>query len=228
MNSIAISDDKIAEWVEKFRFYRKPPSREDIRNWISRFEPDHVALAEKILDNVELVSEEAIHIGYRSSLQSIEGWSIDEAQRAGRWFFVGLGTAGESGPAMVRIFREANNMSSQRWQSLFIEFREIPKQNLTAYDKVVFIDDFSGSGSQIVKGWPLIEELVASEAKLYLVLTAITSDALEEVRQKTELSVISHLEITSDKNVISDNCIKFSDEEKRLIAEYGEIGRAHV
>jgi hypothetical protein len=222
-SSVDISNEKLAGWVERFRFYRKPPSEGEIRDWIERFHPDHASLAEKILDNVELVSEEQIQQGYRLGLETIAGWNRDERHRTGRWFFVGLGTAGESGPAMVRTFREANNMSQQKWHSLFIEFRELPKQNLTAFDKVIFIDDFSGSGSQIAKGWPLIEELVASEAKLYLLLTAITADALEEVQSKTDLEVVAHLTLDREKNVMSDENQVFSQSEKEAIVEYGRI-----
>lgn len=221
-----IQDQKIQEWVDRFRFYRRPPSAEEIRVWISRFEPDHVDLAFKILDNVRIVSEEEIQSGYRSSLGNMEGWSRERGQRQGRWFFVGFGTAGESGPAMVRTFREANNMTQQSWREFFIDFRELPQQRLTAYDHVVFIDDFSGSGSQIVKGWPLVEELVASEAKLFLMLTAITQDALNDVVESTEIEVIANTVLPREDNVISEENTHYTEAEKAKLREYGEIAWA--
>jgi len=218
-----IEDQKIQEWVERFRFYRRPPSPKDIRAWIARFEPDHVELASKILDNVRIISEEEIQNGYRASLSDMEGWSREREQRQGRWFFVGFGTAGESGPAMVRTFREANNMTQQSWHEFFIDLRELPQQRLTAYDHVVFIDDFSGSGSQIVKGWPLIEELVASEAKLFLLLTAITQDALNDVTEKTEIEVLANTVLPREDNVISNDNTHYTDAEKAKLRDYGAI-----
>ena len=218
-----VSEQKLQEWVSRFRFYRKPPTSEELRSWIDRFRPNHVDLAIKILDNVEIVSEVEIQEGYRESLNGLNGWSkVDEA-RVGRWFFVGLGTAGESGPAMVRLFREANKMSQAKWREFFVEFRELPKKALTAYDNVVFIDDFSGSGRQIVDGWPLVEELIASEAKLFLILTAITEQARDEILEKTEFNVVANKVLPRAANVVSDDNGVFSPQEKIDIEAFGRI-----
>lgn len=219
----AASDERLEAWVKRFAAYRQPPTKETLAQWLGRFRPEHVEIAHRLLDAVVVVSELEIHQGYREALTSLPGWSKSAAEREGRWFFVGMGGAGESGPAMLRMFREANGLTSNAWQNYFKTPRELPRLALSAYDHVVFVDDFAGTGSQIVSYWPLMQELVASEAQCYLLLTAVTEEAEKKIRLKTELEIYSRLRLGPNANVFSPECVLFDEEEKQTLVEYGSI-----
>jgi hypothetical protein len=124
---------------------------------------------------------------------------------------------------MLRMFREANGLTADKWQSYFISVRELPRLNLSAFDTVVFIDDFAGTGEQMTKYWPIMQELVASEASCYLVLTAITSEAEQRIAKKTELKLRSRLVLNESHNIFSDASNLLSTDEKVTLKALGKL-----
>ncbi|MBZ9676100.1 hypothetical protein [Mesorhizobium sp. ES1-1] len=217
------SEEQLVGWVERFSDYRHRPSKKALLAWLERFLPEHVIIGHKLLDAVQVVSEMEIHQGYKDALADLGGWSKSAKERAGRWYFVGVGSAGESGPAMLRMFREANGLTSDSWQSFFITAKDLPRLALSAFDHVVFVDDFAGTGNQMVDYWPIMEELVASEAKCYLLLTAVTTDAAKAIKDKTELELRASITLEKCKNVFSEECKIFTDDEKAALEKYGKI-----
>lgn len=220
--SVEAKPDPLTTWVERFRYYRDPPDKAAIEAWLNLFNAEHQAVAAKVLDNVVIVSERQIHEGYRRALNNLDGWHLDEAQRKGRWFFVGFGKPSESGPAMLRLFKEANDMAVAKYEPLFRSLADLPALKLTALDTVVFIDDFAGTGRQVCKMWPIVAELVASEATCHLVLTAATADATEAIAQRTTLLCHADAVLPPDANIFADACETFTPEEKAVIESYGE------
>ena len=141
----AIDDARIDSWVARFKFYRLPPDRKAIQEWLKRFKVSDRDLAARILDVVEIKSEVDIQNGYSAALTSLAGWHLDPGKRTGKWFFVGFGRAGESGQSMLRIFREATRMNSNRFQSLFCSTSDLVNKALTASDTVA-LDNHAASG----------------------------------------------------------------------------------
>jgi AcrR family transcriptional regulator len=217
---ITIAD--IEGWYDRFRFYRHAPSREDILEWVRQFQSEHYQLAKKILDHVILIRDLDIHQGYRDALQAIPGWSRNDAQRQGEWAFVGLGGQAESGPAMLHMFREANNLTSDRYQSMFVSPAELPGLRLTALDTVIFVDDFAGTGDQFIKRWDQYQELIASEARTYLFLAAATARAMARFSALDDIDVRAHQVLGPDANVLSPDNAQFHGQEKETIIQYCE------
>jgi len=213
---------KCTSWAERFRFYRDPPTKEKLGCWLKYFAPKDLGVAAKVLDHVIIVGAPEINEGYKAALDSLTGWNPDPSKRSGRWFFVGFGRPSESGPAMLRQFRHANNLAYGKFDELFHDLRDLPELKLTAYDHVVFVDDFSGTGRQVTKMWPRVAELVASEAHCYLVLTAITTKALEKLSTIQELKVIASMTLGPDHAVFHQENKSFSDEERLIIEHYGK------
>jgi hypothetical protein len=219
----AISPERINSWVERFRFYRHPPDQAAIMVWLDRFSPPDRDLAARMLDVVELKSEIEIQRGYLEALEGIEGWDIDAGKREGQWLFVGFGNAGESGQSMLRIFREATGMASEKYQGLFCSSVELVRKNLTAKDTLVFIDDFSGTGQQITKHWPVLAELIASEARCHLLLTAATDHAIKKIKSETELRLHVSFVLNQTDNIFHDSCDRFSKKEKKSVEKYCKL-----
>lgn len=207
-------------WYDRFRFYRQPPSREDIGAWLSQFSDNHSSIAAKVLDNVVVISDAQIHQAYRDALIRIGGWAKDTEQRKGRWVFLGLGGQAESGPAMLHIFREAAGLEADKYQELFKTLADLPRMKLTAEDTVIFVDDFSGSGDQFVTRWETTRELIASEARIFLFLAAVTARALTRLSDIEDVKVEAGHEIATHQNVLSQECETFSAEEKVVVLSY--------
>jgi hypothetical protein len=215
-----IAQAKLDAWIGLFSAYRHPPGPHALQQWLNYFGGHDENLASSVLDLVHLVSEHSIQQGYRRSLDRVSGWSPNKRDRRGRWFFAGYGSAGESGQAMLRIFREANNLTSERFQYLFVSARELPALQLTALDTVVFVDDFAGTGTQIVKSWPVTKELLGSEARTFLILCAITRSAQDRILAKTGMRVISPIVLQNQHNVFHNSFNSFNAAEKARLNEY--------
>lgn len=212
--------DRVNAWYDRFRFYRHSPSREELVAWLKQFAAEHQLLGAKVLDEVILLSDIAIQQGYHNALAGLPGWSEDETQRSGTWAFVGLGGQAESGPAMLHMFREANGLTSDRYQNLFVTLADLPDLRLTARDTVVFVDDFSGTGDQFSSRWAVYQELVSSEARTYLFLAAATSFAIERLARLDDLEVRAEMILGPERNVFDEASATFSADERVHLMAY--------
>lgn len=217
-----ISGERKRAWLSRFRFYRQPPDEAAIDVWMARFRSADRDVAARILDCVEVVSEAEIQDGYRAALAGLPGWLPNQAQRTGRWFFIGFGRPGESGQSMLRLFREANRLAAKAHNPLFCSVIELPAKMLTTDDNVVFVDDFSGTGDQVVGMWPTIQELVAADAKLYLIVTAATRKAIEKIAAETNLTLVIQKTLECNDNLFHVACSQFSDQDREIIERYGK------
>jgi hypothetical protein len=218
----AIDQHRMTGWINRFRFYRASPNQQEIEAWLDRFQVADRDLAARLLDCVEVISEPTIQQGYRDALTSLEGWHSNPAEREGRWFFTGFGGPSESGMAMLRIFREANNLNAPAHNHLFCTVSDIPSKKLTAEDTIVIVDDFSGTGKQICDRWPVLYELIASDAKPYLILTAATDTAAAKIAQETTLQVVTQFSIHKNENVFASTCRRFTQADRDAILPYCE------
>ncbi|WP_150131834.1 phosphoribosyltransferase-like protein [Sphingomonas carotinifaciens] len=215
-----ITGEQVAEWYDRFRFYRHPPSRADLIAWLNQFGTEDVSIAAKLLDQVVIISDRDIQQGYHDALGALPGWHVDEARRKGRWAFVGLGGQAESGPAMLHMFREANNLTSDRNQGLFVTPADLPEMKLTAHDTVVFVDDFAGTGEQFSKRWALYKELIVGEANIYLFLAAATSQAMELLQPLDDITVQAQLVLPASAGIFNDANEMFTDDEKDRVLRH--------
>lgn len=221
-----MTEKQLTEWLARFRFYRRPPEERDIRAWLARFSAEDQAVAEKVLDRVILISEEEIQRGYRAALETIPGWNRRRARRPGEWVIVGFGGAGQSGAEMLRKFREANRLSSDRFDYLFASVTDLAGLELTEADTVVFVDDFSGTGDQITAHWPIHAEL-AGGARSFIVLTAATEHAVQRIMQLANLDELLVAEVLAkDKDIFAEECLDFSPAEKEALLSYCSLADA--
>jgi hypothetical protein len=216
------SQEDLNRWYDRFRAYRRSPSREEILAWLNQFEPQHVPVAKKVLDNVILIADVDIHSCYRDALNAIPGWSRNEVQRQGRWAFLGLGGQAESGAVMLHMFREANELEPDKFQPLFVSLSELPGMQLTAADTVIFVDDFAGTGDQFADRWEKFQELIASEARTFLFLAAATSRAMDRLGGVEDLDVRVGRRLEPCDNVFSEECNTFANDEKATVLRYCE------
>lgn len=215
-----IDEDRLSGWAERFRFYREPPSRAQVENWVLQFKSSEQVMAAKVLDSVEIISERDILEAFRRGLNAIPGWHSQARQRQGNWVFVGFGRAGESGPAMLGKFREANRLASRQFDHLFAEPSELPGRRLTAKDTVVFVDDIAGSGQQAIQFWPTTKELIASQARCFLLLVAATDGAIDKIGSLEDLVLIADRSLGNAANIFHAENSILDEAEKRVLLRY--------
>jgi len=121
---------------------------------------------------------------------------------------------------MLQSFREANRLTSRNYQKLFISAAEIPGLQLQDADTLVFVDDFSGTGSQVVEFWPATQELIASEAKTFLILAATTADAKSRIERETSLKVYTNKILGNNRNVFGENSQLFDARARTKLLRY--------
>lgn len=129
---------------------------------------------------------------------------------------------------MLRKFAEANRLTKKTDAGLFITPRDIPSLQLKSEDTIIFVDDLSGSGQQVLNGWQTMNELIASDAKAHLILTAVTDRALRLIAQNTRLNVIAQYVIPNKGNVFHDSCTFLAKNEKLALLKYCEKADSKV
>lgn len=216
-----VDGKRMRDWVRSFRGFRIAVTEERIDRWLGQFAATDRDLAARTLDAVEFLGSEQIADAYRALLASLPGWHVSPARRAGKWRFVAFsGSAGESGDEMLRRFRHANGFSSASHGAIFLHRSNLLRENLQPEDSIVFVDDFSGTGSQAVDFWPQFEELLPGRPNAHLLLVAATKQAIGRIQARTSLMVSAHRVLADKHNLFLDACKFFSTEDKVSLLRY--------
>ncbi|HSR05550.1 MAG TPA: hypothetical protein VLM42_00245, partial [Bryobacteraceae bacterium] len=177
------------------------------------------------------------HAAYQQALAALPGWHKSPSKRKGLWRFAAMSSsAGESGDAMLYHFRIANGLDAKGLDELFVLRSDLFRQpmlpdddphKLGPDDVVVFLDDFSGTGSQVCKAWNDPETsfgaLLAGVGKVYLILVAASRAARKRISAETTMSPMPAHELRDGDNVFSDQCPYFTKADRLKLLRYGEI-----
>jgi hypothetical protein len=215
----AFSRERYAGWLESFPGYRHAITDDDVANWLEQFHEAHRDIAARVLDAVEYITSDATTLAYRNLLTALPGWHGDQNQRKGTWKFVPFSLSeGESGNAMMHIFRNANHLAGRQHNSLFVNWSQLA--SLGRDDTVVFIDDFSGSGNQVAEYWPTFEEILANGPTVYLLLVAATTTAQTKISEETSFDLRAERFFDASDNIFASACKHFTNAEKDTLLTY--------
>jgi len=223
-----IDAKRYRRWINKFGSYRAGVNSPIIQSWLDQFDAVDRDLAARILDAVEFYGQSQIHLAFRQSLNTLQGWDRSSSRRVGKWRFVAMsGSAGESGDSMLYQFRLANNLDGKVFNNLFISRSDLLREKLSTDDTVVLLDDFSGTGNQVCEWWnnPQLAfgELLAGVGKVYLVLIAASRIARNKITDETSICLMPAHELHEGHNVFSDRCGYFSTHDRARLLHYGKI-----
>lgn len=219
---------RINGWFEKFAGYRVHVSRDRINQWLDRFQNPHRDIAARILDAVEFFREDHAAHAYRAVFGRLPGWSKTASDRKGQWRFVAFSThAGESGDRMLHTFRTATGLAAKKYNDLFIHRSDLLRQELTAEDTVVFVDDFAGTGNQAVTAWnESLGELLPGRPRIFLVLAVAINAAIEQIGSQTPLTVRAFKRFRGRDNFFAPECTHFTAPEKTQVLQYCNVADA--
>lgn len=218
----AIDMERMRGWIEDFGNYRVAVNEARIDRWLNQFDAKDRDLAARVLDAVDFVTYTQMVLAFRNILASLDGWHVDPARRTGKWRFAPFsGSSGESGDTMMWQFRHANNLTGKQYKDLFIYRRDLLGEDLGSNDTVVFVDDFSGTGTQACNAWKeQLEELLPNSPRAYLALVVSSITARNRISEETGLTVVNSIELTGRDNIFSDDCTYFTAKEKATILNY--------
>lgn len=211
-----------SDWVGAFGAYRHPVNVNTIDMWLQQFAEEHRDIAARVLDAIDFVDSQRIANFFRTSLGAMEGWSLNPAQRQGKWRFSPWSTtAGDSAGRMLHEFRLANNLAYRPYDELFINPSDIVRARLGGDDTLVFVNDFIGTGTEVCEAWhAYFGELAAEIGRVYLLVSIASESGRERVTNETSIQVASGQELRAGDNVFADQCQHFTNEEKEALLSY--------
>lgn len=217
-----VDDQRLERWLERFAGYREQVTRDRIGRWLTQFAAGDRDLGARILDALEFFRLDQQSQAFSSVLGALPGWSRNAARRHGRWRFVAFGIqSGESGDAMLAAFRRANGLSRADFNELFIHKADLLSANLGPKDTVVFVDDFTGTGDQVIKAWTeSLGELLPGGPRAFLVLVVAVEAAARRIARETPLAVRAFRYLRARDNLFANECGHFSRPEKGTILTY--------
>ena len=225
-----INAKRFNTWINEFASYRHAVTQVLIEGFLNQFDQGDRDLAGRLLDSVDFYASQRIAALLRTALQSIEGWHANPAQRVGRWRFVSLsGSAGKSGDVMLHHFRLANNLDGKQSDEMFIYRSELPSQNLTADDTVVFVDDLTATGTQVCEVWEeQFAELVAGAGHVFLIVVVAGKGARSEIKKNTDLRLVPGHVLGEKDSLFSHECPYFTAAEKARLNHYSRIANPRL
>jgi hypothetical protein len=116
--------------------------------WLHNFHPDHRSLAMELLRNVDFFSKQQCY----EWCQNLHTSLPSEISQSNNTFYVGIGSASESGSLVSYYYRTANELDVTRFLDLTQAADPIFLQHRNARN-LVFVDDFIGSGNQATRFW---------------------------------------------------------------------------
>jgi len=217
-----IDNARKKKWHNRFLHYKHPPTPGDIDDWVGQFKKVDKDMAARLLDSVQLVTRMEMELAFRSVMGSLSGWHRNKGKRTGEWRFVPYAVRpGESGDHMMACFRQAMGMRERQYNPLFVHPHQLKGEKLTGNDTVVLIDDFAGTGTQACATWNnLFRELAGGAGTVYLLVVAATVQAQNEIREKTDLQLMTHYNLIGSDSLFSDECFHFTPDEKDVVLRY--------
>jgi len=199
-------------------------TQEEIESWLLMFEDDERDVAIKLLSNTKYYSQTDINrlygILHRKFIRAVGQQSLKHI-----WFF-GIGGAAKSGQMTLYYYKAVNGLSESHFQDL----RVLSASATKGIQTLAFVDDFIGTGNQVITFWDeeLRDQHGIEKAKLYCLVLLAFQSAIEHIQARTPFTVICAELLDERDRVFSPQCTIFSDEEERRRAEricrrYGEV-----
>jgi hypothetical protein len=181
--------------------------------WLEQFSDAHLPLAIRLIRNVIYYGAANIR-GMTRELFTMAVADLT-AQGLTRIAFVPVGEAGSGSATVARLLREFTRGTPHRVLSMFSLSRAAPG----AFEAIVFVDDFSGSGKTLTDWWETVEPTVRPiGASIFAGLLVLNGRAREPIETFAE-GVFAVSELDEDRNIFSAANRQFNQQEKEQILD---------
>ena len=189
-----------------------------VTHWMSQFEDNDLLLAEKILNEIKYYSASKIR-AMVGELVKLVYLKFNTIQRE-RILFIPIGEPYEGSSTIARVLREEVGEDVIKYMS------DLERLEEGTYEALIFIDDFSGTGTQLSEWWVNVESIVLPRnVPFVLALLVINYRARPILEDFSEVVCVDQLQ--REDNVLSRYSRIFSDEEKRRMIHYCKLTNCH-
>ncbi len=191
--------------------------RPRLMGWLRQFGPQHRGLALSLASRIRYHGMAAINAAMKPLHALVRGQVGSDLSSV---LFVPFGRTAESGEGIAWKYRTVNQLGSH--SDRFVNLNELPSAVFEHDDpKVVFLDDFIGTGKQACHSWNgMICGLVSRPVELYLAVIASVPEGAQRVERETPLRVISLHTIGERHRLLSSSNTAFSGAQKKAIGNY--------
>jgi hypothetical protein len=172
--------------------------RARLLSWLRKFDPDDYDLAFRSLESVDFYPLPRLQPVLRSLYVDIRTTLHEDGFRPAQIVFVPAGDMAASGSEILNRFRNVNRL--ERTTVTFAALQQIPEILYRAQTEerqmaVVFLDDFVGTGSQIVDFWnKAVSSLIHPAQPMYCGVAVACPDGIQRIEKETPIRAIpSHL-----------------------------------
>ena len=192
-----------------------------VAEWLGQFDAEDTPLALRVLGRTRYYGQVEI----RTMAKQLIDVALEQAKVRGmtRVAFVAAGTPGSGSSIVIRAAREHLAIRAKPLLDMLAVSHLKPNE----YDVIVFIDDFSGTGTTLTDWWATVESSVEpTNAAVWLGLLVATKDAVTRVKQFADwVHVIDQL--PQKANVFAKGNTQFSSTQKTRLHTYCQRTGAH-
>lgn len=214
--------DEISSLVQMYADYEPlgGVANDRVRIWLQQFQPQHRSLALKLANAIKYYGTHQLNNLMAPLRGLVDKQVSEEGASQNEVFFVPFGRSGESGEDIARKYRNVNRL--HRLQDQFVKSIELPgKIYSTKRPVVVFLDDFIGTGDQVVKGWhEMLHQIIPEYLPLYLAVVAAFKDGVSHIEKETPLKVLAVHTIGPRCQLLESAFRTLANDEKRTVKRY--------
>lgn len=182
-----------------------------ITRWIAQFHDGDIPLAVKILEEIKYYSIENIRAMVHNLVGLVHQYFREISQS--KIFFIPIGETYEGSSVIARALREEINETRIKHMS------DLERLDPEAYDALVFVEDFSGTGETLEKWWDNVEPLVRPREVPFAIALLVLNFCAREVIEQFA-SVVCVNELNESHNVVSPSSRLFTEAEKQRLVHY--------
>ena len=210
---------RISKIYDTFKDHHSEISKKKIRNYLNQFKEMDRDLGLRVLENVNYFSNIRVtkQIKLLATLLNEQVGLKDE-----NVLFCSMSaTSGTSSDTMLGAVRRAAKLSSSLYGSKFIFLRDLEKMQPNENKKIIFVDDFIGSGTTVARLWELIQNWNCASFKFYIGIIVGYESVIEQIEEDYPFTIISAEEKLKDSSkIFHATNSNFNNKEKNIIKRY--------
>jgi len=191
-------------------------SEAHVLRWLCQFDDEHIPLALRLLDRIRYYNT----LNIRTRCKQLVEVVSDElpVARYPSIAIVPVGGPGSGATVMARIIRDV--VDGQRCQ--VVDMLKLSQSSPGGYSALVFVDDFSGTGTTLERWWRTIEPIVRPlDAEVVFGLLVLNYRARERVESiASRVLCIDQLDEGAD--VFHTDSRDFGEGERLVLLRYAE------
>lgn len=228
-NFFITNSPKLDTLAQRFGNYSSGITKSNIEHFISQFEPQDMATALKLLENIDYYDGPRITNLARSLGNEIK--AVTNNQLNDVLFYPIKPSYGTSTESVQRKLRQTLSLTPAQRQEFNRKFIGVSQFTQLLQDshpkQIVFLDDFIGSGDTVIRTWGNLQAYENDEHEYYVAVYVAYEDAIKRIEEETlcRFEVIAARTLhESDRSFNTNNTI-FTQPEKEVLKKY--CGKLH-